>query len=106
LVGGTDSGNAEVLEGNAGYLARSAWPGPVVVAGNVDSQDVVAALLERSGTPYVLADNVVPRIGVLAPGSARAAIREMFLRHVIGGKHLSSRADFTAMVRGATPDVV
>jgi uncharacterized protein (TIGR01319 family) len=30
----------------------------------------------------------------------------MFLRHVIGGKHLSKRADFTAMVRGATPDVV
>jgi uncharacterized protein (TIGR01319 family) len=30
----------------------------------------------------------------------------MFLRHVIGGKHLSRRTDFTAMVRGATPDVV
>ena len=56
--------------------------------------------------PHVLADNVVPRIGVLAPDSARAAIREMFLAHVIGGKHLSARADFTSMVRGATPDVV
>ena len=56
--------------------------------------------------PYVVADNVVPRIGVLAPESARAAIREMFLSHVIGGKHLSKRADFTAMVTGATPDVV
>ncbi len=56
--------------------------------------------------PHVLADNVVPRIGVLAPESARAAIREMFLAHVIGGKHLSARADFVAMVRGATPDVV
>ena len=30
----------------------------------------------------------------------------MFLAHVIGGKHLSKRADFTAMVTGATPDVV
>ena len=30
----------------------------------------------------------------------------MFLAHVIGGKHLSERADFTAWVRGATPDVV
>ena len=30
----------------------------------------------------------------------------MFLSHVIGGKHLSSRADFVAMVQGATPDVV
>ncbi len=106
LVGGTDGGNAEVLEGDAAVLAQAAWPGPVVVAGNVESQATVAALLGAAGTPYVLAENVVPRIGVLAPASARSAIREVFLRHVIGGKHLSRRADFTAMVRGATPDVV
>jgi uncharacterized protein (TIGR01319 family) len=78
----------------------------VVVAGNAAVQAEVAATLERARTPYVLAGNVVPRIGVLEPGSARAAIREMFVRHVIGGKHLSARTDFTAMVRGATPDVV
>ena len=106
LVGGTDGGNAEVLLGCARVLAEGRWPGPVVVAGNVEAQDEVADLLGAAGTPYVLADNVVPQIGVLAPESARAAIREMFLRHVIGGKHLSQRADFTAMVRGATPDVV
>ena len=106
LVGGTDGGNAEVLLGCAAGLAGAGWRGPVVVAGNVEVRDEVAGLLDGAGTPYVLADNVVPRIGVLAPDSARAAIREMFLRHVIGGKHLSQRADFTAMVRGATPDVV
>jgi uncharacterized protein (TIGR01319 family) len=77
-----------------------------VVAGNVEAQEEVAALLDGSRTPYVLADNVVPRIGVLTPESARAAIREMFLRHVIGGKHLSRGDRFTTMVRGATPDVV
>lgn len=111
LVGGTDGGNAEVLEGDAAFLAEAPWDGPVVVAGNVDSQDVVRSLLARSGTPHVVADNVVPRIGVLAPDSARRAIREIFLTHVIGGKHLSRRTDargrsFTDMVRGATPDVV
>lgn len=111
LVGGTDGGNAEVLEGDARFLAGRPWPGPVVVAGNVESQPLVAELLNVSGTPHVLADNVVPRIGVLAPDSARRAIREIFLSHVIGGKHLSSRTDargrtFTSMVRGATPDVV
>ncbi len=111
LVGGTDGGNAEVLEGDADFLASTQWSGPVVVAGNVESQDSVAASLARSGTPYVLADNVVPRIGVLAPDSARRAIREIFLSHVIGGKHLSNRTDsrgraFTELVRGATPDVV
>jgi len=106
LVGGTDGGNAEVLLGCAGALAEAAWSGPVVVAGNADAQKEVASLLEVAGTPYVLADNVVPRIGVLAPDSARAAIREMFLRHVIGGKHLSEHVEFTGMVQGATPDVV
>lgn len=111
LVGGTDGGNSEVLEGDAAFLAATPWPGPVVVAGNVESQAAVAALLAGSGTPHVLADNVVPRIGVLAPDSARRAIREIFLSHVIGGKHLSRRTDargrtFTGMVRGATPDIV
>ena len=94
----------------AAGLRDDAGPGPLAGSGRGRRQRrrprQVAALLGDAGTPHVLADNVVPQIGVLAPGSARAAIREMFLRHVIGGKHLSKRADFTAMVRGATPDVV
>lgn len=103
LTGGTDGGNSEVLLEAARQLADR-WDGPVVVAGNVEARAEVSAIL--GDRPHVLADNVVPRIGILAPESARAAIREMFLAHVIGGKHLSARADFTTMVRGATPDVV
>ncbi|MCW2852714.1 MAG: hypothetical protein JWM84_2378 [Nocardioides sp.] len=104
LTGGTDGGNSEVLLQAARDLVASGWDGPVVVAGNVEAQAEVSAVL--GDVPHVLADNVVPTIGVLAPDSARAAIREMFLAHVIGGKHLSGRTDFVAMVRGATPDVV
>jgi uncharacterized protein (TIGR01319 family) len=113
LTGGTDGGNAEPLLAAARGIVDGGWRGPVVVAGNVDAQTQVAVVL--AGLPVVVADNVVPRIGVLAPDSARAAIREMFLAHVIGGKHLSSRdlgdgsgegGAFTTMVRGATPDVV
>ncbi len=52
------------------------------------------------------AENVLPRIGVLAPSSARAAIREVFLRHVIGGKRLSRGPRFARLVRAATPDAV
>jgi uncharacterized protein (TIGR01319 family) len=106
LVGGTDGGNSEVLLACAAALARARWSGPVVVAGNVDARDEVAGLLGSAGTPYVLADNVVPQIGVLRPESARRAIRQMFLAHVIGGKHLSARPEFLSMVRGATPDLV
>ncbi len=104
LTGGTDGGNTEAITTAARELVSGGWNGPVVVAGNVDAQDAVAQILGE--VPHVLTDNVVPTIGVLAPEGARAAIREMFLAHVIGGKHLSARADFTAMVRGATPDVV
>ena len=74
---------------------RARWRAPVVAAGNAEAAGDVGALLARGGTPYVIADNVVPQIGVLRPAGARAAIREMFLSHVIGGKHLSRRADFT-----------
>ena len=108
LVGGTDGGNAEVLQHNGIALAASPLPHdvPVVVAGNVDAQPAVAAALQRAGRPHVLADNVLPEIGVVAPASARVAIREVFLRHVIGGKGLSTDAAFAKVVRAATPDAV
>lgn len=106
LVGGTDGGNAEVVTSCARVLAEAGSTWPVVVAGNRDAHEEIFALFSAARTPFVLSDNVVPEIGVLRPDSARAAIRAMFLRHVIGGKHLSQHADFPAMVRGATPDVV
>ena len=43
LIGGTDGGNAEVLLDAARTWSRPAGAGPVVVAGNVDARDEVAA---------------------------------------------------------------
>jgi uncharacterized protein (TIGR01319 family) len=106
LVGGTDGGNSEVLLHNAAQLARAALGRPVVVAGNVDARDEVVALLSGAGQPVRVADNVVPEIGEISPGSARAAIRATFLDHVIGGKGLSSSPSFREMVRAPTPDAV
>lgn len=106
LVGGTDGGNAEVLLDCAAALAADRWPIPVVVAGNADAADEVSAVLATGAVTHQLADNVVPNIGELAPRSARAAIRSVFLEHVIGGKNLSAGSAFRAAVRGATPDIV
>lgn len=106
LVGGTDGGNAEVLLHNAGRLAAARLGAPVVVAGNRDAREDVAAQLTRTGRRHVLTDNVLPRIGVVEPGPARRAIRDIFLRHVIGGKGLSRGPRFARMVRAATPDTV
>jgi uncharacterized protein (TIGR01319 family) len=106
LVGGTDGGNAEVVVSAAGALAAARWPGPVVLAGNAQAAAEAGSALRSGGVAHAVAANVVPRIGVLEPQPARLAIREAFLRHVIGGKHLSASAEFARMVTGPTPDVV
>jgi uncharacterized protein (TIGR01319 family) len=106
LLGGTNGGNSAVLENAAAVLAKYEWRRPVVAAGNIEAQATIGESLAGAGVPHVFADNVVPEIGVFAPDSARAAIREMFLEHVIGGKNLSRDPAFARMVRAATPDVV
>jgi uncharacterized protein (TIGR01319 family) len=103
LVGGTDGGDAATLLHNARRFGTARIRVPVVVAGNALAQDEAASLL--SG-PSFTAANVLPRIGVLNPGPARAAIRDVFLRHVIGGKKLSRGRRFASLVRAATPDAV
>ncbi len=106
LVGGTDGGNAEVLLHNAAALAAGKISAPVVVAGNAAATDEVCSILDAAGRTSLPTANVLPRIGVLDPSPARAAIREMFISHVIGGKGMSKGEEFRRLVRAATPDAV
>jgi uncharacterized protein (TIGR01319 family) len=106
LVGGTNGGNTDVLLHNGSRLAKARLGAAVVVAGNVEVRAELASFLESTGRRFVLADNVLPQIGEINPDSARAAIRQVFLRHVIGGKGLSKGPEFAAMVRAATPDAM
>lgn len=106
LVGGTDGGNADVLRHNATWLARARLAVPVVVAGNLAARDEVEAILGTTRRRTVLAANVLPEIGLIAPDSARSAIRAAFLEHVIGGKGLSRGPLFARLVRAPTPDAV
>jgi len=106
LAGGTDGGDETALRAHAALLAESGLRTPVVLAGNANAAEDVTAILTRAGTDTTRVANVLPRIGVLNPVPARTALREVFLRHVIAGKHLSASADFTRMVKAATPDAV
>jgi len=99
LVGGTDGGNTNVLRHNGSRLAKARLGAAIVVAGNVDVRGA-GFLAGSTGRHFVLTDNVLPQIGVINPTGARAAIREVFLRHVIGGKGLSKGPELAAMVRG------
>ncbi len=106
LVGGTDGGNVDVLLHNAERIAKARLSAPVVVAGNADAATEVAGILATTGRRFVVTANVLPRIGVVAPEAAHAAIREAFLTHVIGGKGLSRGRGFAELVRAPTPDAV
>jgi len=106
LVGGTDGGEASVLRHNAHALAGTERSVPVVLAGNAAVRDEVAAALRGGGRPVTEADNVLPDIGLLEPESARAAIRAVFLEHVIGGSRLSTDPRLRQWVRAVTPDAV
>jgi uncharacterized protein (TIGR01319 family) len=106
LAGGTDGGDAETLLHNARRLSAARIRIPVVLAGNSAVREDALTLLRGRGVPVTAAANVLPRIGVLDPLPARAAIRDVFLRHVIGGKRLSRGTRFTRLVRAATPDAV
>ncbi|GLW28560.1 glutamate mutase L [Actinoplanes regularis] len=106
LVGGTDGGDGEVLLHNARRLANNRLRLPVVLAGNQDVRAEALEILTARGVPVTVTGNVLPRIGVLDPLPARAAIRDVFLRHVIGGKRLSKGPRFASLVRAATPDAV
>jgi uncharacterized protein (TIGR01319 family) len=106
LVGGTDGGDEKVLLHNAKRIATNRIGVPVVLAGNVKARDEALGLLRSTGRTVVPTGNVLPDVGELAPGPARRAIREVFLRHVIGGKGLSRGPRFRRLVRTVTPDAV
>jgi uncharacterized protein (TIGR01319 family) len=106
LVGGTDGGETSVLRHNAAALAGTERSVPVVLAGNAAVRDEVAAVLADGGVPVTVTDNVLPDIGRLEPEPARAAIRAVFLQHVIGGSRLSQDPRLRQWVRGVTPDAV
>ena len=106
LAGGTDGGDTRVLLHNARMLARNRFRSPIVLAGNVDVQAEATELLRATKRVVLPTGNVLPDVGELAPGPARAAIRSIFLEHVIGGKGLSRGRRFRDLVRTVTPDAV
>lgn len=106
LSGGTDGGNTDCLINNARSIAARKPASVIVLAGNADAKDDAGRYLEDAGCTWLSAPNVLPQIGIVDTERVQAAIREVFISHVIGGKNLSKSADFTKMVSLPTPDAV
>lgn len=106
LLGGSDGDDPALLLHNAGRLARARVRPPIVLAGNSVARDDALALLRATGRTVVTCDNVLPRLGEVAPGPARAAIAELYQRHALGGRGSSAASRFQRLVRVVTPDAV
>ncbi|GAB6155618.1 methylaspartate mutase accessory protein GlmL [Desulfosporosinus burensis] len=106
LAGGTDGGNKEVLLKNAEMLGKLPQSLPVVVAGNKVAAAQAAEILRKRHSPVVVADNVMPELGVLSVESARLAIRDVFLNHIIQAKGLDTAEEFLERIMMPTPAAV
>lgn len=106
FAGGTDGGQDDLVRANARTLAGAALETHFVVACNREVAADVEGILAATGCRVDVADNVMPRLGWLEIEDARAAISRAFLKHVIGGKRMSTDDRFTAMVRMPTPEAV
>ncbi len=106
LTGGLDDGDEDCLLSNAEALAASDIGVPVVIAGNAAVAGRAAGSLARSGVAVTVSPNVMPSAGVLNVAPVRARIRELFIRHVIGGRQVNGSSELRQMVRMATPDAV
>jgi uncharacterized protein (TIGR01319 family) len=104
--GGTDGGQRERVLRNAEVVAGSGVAAEVVVACNREIADATVQCFEHAGMRARAVENTMPRLGELNVEPARAAIRDVFLLHVIRGKRLSSRPEFADSVLAATPDAV
>ncbi len=106
LIGGSDGDDPEVLLHNASRIARARGRYPVVLAGNSSARDDALSLLRATGRTVTACPNVVPRPGEIAPEAARAAVAELFSRHVLGVGTSAVGPRFRRMVRTRTPVAV
>ena len=106
LAGGTDGGNKEILLKNAGMLTALPISLPIVVAGNKAVAGQAADCLRQRHNPVVVADNVMPDLGVLSVESARLAIRDVFLSHIVRAKGLDKAEEFLERIMMPTPAAV
>ena len=106
LAGGTDGGNTDVIVDNAAKLAAASVACPVVVAGNREAADEAAGLIEASGKPVTITENVMPEFGELNVEPARGAIRQVFIERIVHAKGIDRAAEMFDAVLMPTPAAV
>lgn len=82
LAGGTDGGDEESLLENARVITNSRVQAVVIIAGNIEAQPKVEAVLKSHNVQCIRVPNVMPTIHELRVKPARRAIHEQFIRQI------------------------
>ncbi len=106
LAGGTDGGDKETILHNAAILSKSGLSVPFIVAGNKTASDEIQTILDSGSKDYIIADNVMPEIGVLNVDEVRSIIREVFISRIIDAKGLKNAEQFIDGILMPTPTAV
>lgn len=106
LAGGTDGGDRRHVIANAGILAKSGIQAPIVYAGNKTAADEVCRLLRDAGKEVVVAENVMPEIGVLKVEHVRDLVRELFIKRIVEAKGLKKAEQYIDSILMPTPTAV
>lgn len=106
LCGGYEKGNRSVVLHNAEMLANSRIMVPVIYAGNSSVSKEVRIILQRGDKQCLLAENVIPNVGELAPESAEAVIRDQFMTRIVNMKGIGCVREQLGEVLMPTPAAV
>ncbi len=106
LAGGTDGGDRENVIKNAESLRQSKVKAPIIYAGNKAASDEVRKILTAGHKEVVVAENVMPEIGVLKVEQVRLIIRELFIKRIIDAKGLKNAEQFIDSILMPTPTAV
>jgi uncharacterized protein (TIGR01319 family) len=106
LTGGTDGGDTKTILHNAEMLSKVEGDFPIVIAGNKSAVNEAAEILQNAGKEVTIADNVMPRLNELNIDSARAAIREIFLKRIIQAKGFTKINSLIKGILMPTPSAV
>lgn len=86
LCGGYEKGNRSIVLHNAEMLSNSRIAIPVIYAGNSSIASQVRTMLISRKKKCLLANNIIPNVGVLDTQSAEAVIRDQFMKRIVNMK--------------------
>ena len=106
LCGGYERGNRSIVMHNAEMLANSHIFIPVIYAGNSSIAPQVRTALVSREKKCLLADNIIPDVGVLNTASAEEAIRDQFMNRIVNMKGIGCVRSELGEVLMPTPAAV